>query len=428
LCRFRRACEADIRILVITNLYPPAVVGGYEIGCHRLVQALERRGHEIHVLTGVHGAVAVTADEPHVYRTLPLVVGQEPGHAGWARAQWELRSHRALDAALRLVDPDVVYVFNVRMLSRSLLYHLDLHPVPVAYYVSDPWLAEAPEVDRWIRRWRPKTAPGEQWAKRVAKAALRRVAPVISSHRFVVDFATVPKAELEFTSAVLRDSTAAAGREVGHSRVIHWGVDPSAFPPRPPIDECRRFLSVGQLVEHKGVHTAVAAFVALAKAHPDLDLSLTIAGTGRDAAYQRRLEDLIAGAPGQVTFVGHVGPVEIAALYRASDVLVFSSEWSEPFSITLLEGMASGLAVVATMTGGTPEVARPDENVLAYEAGSVDDCHRQLERVLDLNTARSLQAAARSTIEEGFTLDHMAAEVDAHLRATMKEWTAAAAC
>jgi glycogen(starch) synthase len=412
--------------LVVTNLYPPAVVGGYEIGCQRLVQALERRGHEMHVLTGVHGAEALTSHEPNVYRTLPVVVGEEPGRAVWARTQWELRSHRALDAALRRVHPDVVYVFNVRMLSRSLLYHLDLHPVPVAYYVSDPWLAEAPEVDRWIRRWRPKTTPGEHWAKRVAKAALHRVAPVISSHRFVVDFATTPKAELEFTSAALRDSTAATGREVGRSRVIHWGVDPGAFPPRPPISECRRFLSVGQLVEHKGVHTAVAAFVALAKAHPDLDLSLTIAGTGRDAAYRRRLEDLIASGPGTVTFLGHVALDQVSALYRSSDVLVFSSEWSEPFSITLLEGMASGLAVVTTMTGGTPEVVRPDENALAYEAGSVADCLRQLERVLDPNTARALQTAARRTIEDGFTLDQMAGEVDAHLTATLDEWTAAA--
>jgi glycogen(starch) synthase len=44
-----------MKILVLTNLYPPHYVGGYELRCAAITEALRQHGHEVNVLTSNHG-------------------------------------------------------------------------------------------------------------------------------------------------------------------------------------------------------------------------------------------------------------------------------------------------------------------------------------------------------------------------------------
>ena len=56
---------------MLTNLYPPHFVGGYELMCSRITTALARRGHEILVLTSTYG-LDRPGVESGVHRTLRL--------------------------------------------------------------------------------------------------------------------------------------------------------------------------------------------------------------------------------------------------------------------------------------------------------------------------------------------------------------------
>jgi len=42
-----------MKMLVVSNLYPPHYIGGYELRCQCIVDDLRTRGHEIHVLTPI---------------------------------------------------------------------------------------------------------------------------------------------------------------------------------------------------------------------------------------------------------------------------------------------------------------------------------------------------------------------------------------
>ncbi len=64
-----------MKILVLSNLYPPDVIGGYELGCKQAVDALRARGHDVRVLT-IAPRVPVP-DEPHVHRSFKLSRGLE---------------------------------------------------------------------------------------------------------------------------------------------------------------------------------------------------------------------------------------------------------------------------------------------------------------------------------------------------------------
>jgi hypothetical protein len=57
-----------VKILVLSNLYPPDFIGGYELACEQAVDALIARGHEVRVLTSVARRLVPTA--PHVKRIL----------------------------------------------------------------------------------------------------------------------------------------------------------------------------------------------------------------------------------------------------------------------------------------------------------------------------------------------------------------------
>src|SRR5258705_13731398 len=44
-----------VKILVLSSLYPPHHAGTYDFRCQTLVEALTTRGHQLHVLTSLHG-------------------------------------------------------------------------------------------------------------------------------------------------------------------------------------------------------------------------------------------------------------------------------------------------------------------------------------------------------------------------------------
>jgi glycosyltransferase involved in cell wall biosynthesis len=75
--------------------------------------------------------------------------------------------------------------------------------------------------------------------------------------------------------------------------------------------------------------------------------------------YQRRLSALATSLTARgikVRRPGHVGREELPEWLQRSSIHVVPSRWDEPFGLTTLEGMAAGNALVATRTGGTPEV------------------------------------------------------------------------
>src|SRR5436190_24392544 len=60
-----------MKILVLSNLYPPHYVGGYELHCQTIVEALRARNHVVEVLTSDHGTNNISS-EVGIARTLKI--------------------------------------------------------------------------------------------------------------------------------------------------------------------------------------------------------------------------------------------------------------------------------------------------------------------------------------------------------------------
>jgi glycosyltransferase involved in cell wall biosynthesis len=200
-------------------------------------------------------------------------------------------------------------------------------------------------------------------------------------------------------SRKLKSNLLRQGFPLQASQVIYQGVPLDQFPCRgEPVSSVRRLLYVGQLHPYKGVHTAIEA-VHRAR------LSLTIVGSG-PGHYECELRRLAQSGPGRIVFLGKLPSDQVARCYREHDGLVFPSSWEEPFGLTHLEAMASGIPVLSTTNGGQGEFLRDGDNCLTFEpedAVGLASRIGQLQSSPDL--ARRLARAGRRTVERSFSLE-----------------------
>lgn len=149
-------------------------------------------------------------------------------------------------------------------------------------------------------------------------------------------------------------------------------VDTSLFVPamRHPSEEIR-LLSVGNLVAIKGHRVLIDAMPRVIGAHPTARLDVVGDGELREEL-ERRARD--HGVAARVRFHGRLERGRVAEMMRAADVLVLPS-LLETFGCVLVEAMSSGLPVVATRVGGTPEIvdASAGELVEASSAAALAD-------------------------------------------------------
>ncbi len=124
-------------------------------------------------------------------------------------------------------------------------------------------------------------------------------------------------------------------------------------------------LHVGRLHPQKGQDLLIDAIARVRRDVPRLGLFLVGEGGSR-AALERRARDRGIGA--EVRF--ERAQRDVSVYYRAADMFAFPSRY-EAFGIALLEAMAAGLPIVASRTGGIPEVTGEMAAVLA-SAGDVD--------------------------------------------------------
>ncbi len=111
-----------------------------------------------------------------------------------------------------------------------------------------------------------------------------------------------------------------------------------------------RILCVARLVARKGIADLLDALALI----PHTNVRLSLQGSGRDEAALRRRADRL-GIATRVDFCGFKPQSELAPSYADADIFVLPSH-SESCSMALLEAMSSGLPVIATRVGGTPEL------------------------------------------------------------------------
>ncbi|MAN44739.1 MAG: hypothetical protein CMF04_00825 [Hyphomonas sp.] len=168
--------------------------------------------------------------------------------------------------------------------------------------------------------------------------------------------------------------------------------DDSAIAQPLPVD----VLFVGRMTREKGAHVLLRAL----KSQPGVSARL-IGGRWFHALidltrYERRVRRLAGHLGERIEVLGPLPPAEVRAHRAVAKIAVVPSVWKEPLGLTVLEGMVSPSAVIATRTGGIPELATRG-GVLLVEPGS----HTQLAEAIKqlLNDEAALQHLSHAGLD-----------------------------
>ena len=214
--------------------------------------------------------------------------------------------------------------------------------------------------------------------------------------------------------------------------VVYNGADSAVFKPSKDfsltrkewnIPEGTRVISyVGRLDKEKGLETLLKAFAAIVKSGANAKLLIAGKPVSEGEEYKKSLEKLVTdlGIEKYVSFLGHVD--NTTSVYQVSDITVLPSLWSEPFGRTVVESMTCGTPVVASRTGGIPEILTKEFQSGLFEAGDERNLADTLNRIINWRDKdRQLGERCREYVLSKFTLDKLVEGIEQVLLGVVKQ-------
>jgi glycosyltransferase involved in cell wall biosynthesis len=329
-----------MRIALLNSFYAPEEVGGAERSVRFLAESLVRAGHEVTVICSgrmrrseqLGGVNVERLPVRNLYHPLDAAGRGRISKLAWhALDSYNPFSARAVREVLTAFAPDVLHTNTLASQSVSVWGVARGLGIPVVHTLRDYYLLC------------PNTAMfkgGRQCATRCLScktlsrpraAATASVSAVIGNSRFILDRHQREGLFAEASKGVIYNAYQA-------ERVAHVGRDPGVF----------TLGFIGRLAPTKGVEFLLEAFKAAARGRSGL--RLLIAGEG-ELAYVDRLKQLAGES--EVHFLGRVKPEDF---YSRIDWCVVPSLWDEPLARVIFEAFAHGVPVVASATGGSPEL------------------------------------------------------------------------
>jgi glycosyltransferase involved in cell wall biosynthesis len=399
-----------MKILVLTDRYPPFHEGGHELNCQRVTDGLHARGHSVTVLTTNFGLQAQTVDG-HVYRTMHSLDLHNRGvlHRRMRQFRYFFQARRNYWIVRQIVEqtrPDLVFVWQMRGASiLPVLAAQDAH-VRTVFRVGSHWLVhlkegyvtDASRLKRWYR------------------------SGLISFRQFK---------ELTFDTAImvsetLKQSYRQAGFNITKAVVIPNGVlgeSIAQHPPRRLPNRAIRLLYAGRLEAEKGPAVAIRAFHYLVKVRGHQEISLDLVGKG-EAEYVQALREYIHThkLQGKINFVGWLSQPELLSQYSNYDVLLFPTLCWEGFGMVIIEAMAQGLTVIASDIGGPRDIIENSQNGLLVAPNDPLGLADAIENVIkDPLLAAKLGSCAIQTVRQKYTFDRMLDQYEMFLDAYLAD-------
>ena len=385
-----------MKVLAISNLYPPDFIGGYELACAQVVDALRVRGHEVEVLTT--SPRTPVAHAPHVRRTMRLtdIWNQyyfQKSHAVTQHvfdAESNFVNAHNVHALLRALDdfqPDVVYPCHLVGLG-------GLGILACLQYLKIPWV--------WQLGDRVPEYLCTHWGE---------VQPHLAS-----EFSRQIRGSFIVVSQRLREEIEACGTALnGKVEVLpNW-----IHFERPPARRAfyrggtLKIVSAGRIERIKGIDLLIEAAAKLREAGHE-DFSIDIYGKVNDPAFQCLIQKLdVADC---VTLKGVLPQPELFRRYGEYDVFAFPTQEREPFGLAPLEAAAFGCVPLISQNCGISEWFVHEVHCLKA-ARTADAFAAAIGRILVGKTdLEPIARRAAAVVKRDFHLDTLLPHIERMLR------------
>ena len=325
-----------MRILFVTNLYPPVVIGGYELACAHTAQAMVGRGHEVRVLTTWCHLPQTSKAPDWVHRRLDLHSFVPYKSSNQTVEQRDLHSAVCSSYAntLQLLEsirdfhPDVVSVWNpIGIGGLAMMDLLNYIGVPWALFLGDRVPVE-------IAMAVPANVLGSFGAQ---GSRLYERARIFSVSQHLLD-------EIESLSGI----TFPQGADI----IAGWADLSGALPHEPYLRDGRaRFVAASAVYPHKGIDLILEASARLKGG--GLDFSVDVIGDGELRHYVDMARTL--QLQGHVRFLGSRSYSELLRSYAGYDAFLCPTWERDPFPFAPLGAAGCGTPPIITRNCGTSE-------------------------------------------------------------------------
>lgn len=402
-----------MKILVISNFFPPHVIGGAEIIAHHQALALASKGHEVRVLAGdnSHGLPGYPI-QTEVFDGLPITrisltqqdfapTGNNVSHPGVERI------------FLKLVAdwrPDVIHAHHMAGLSLGILQLARARGIRIALTLHDHWgfCMNSTRITTQNTLCNDSTQCDNCHASIYDEDVQlpQRMRQDFLRWQFdAVDYFISP-------SRYLADQYIANGILAERMNVIANGIELARFiditppPPGPRL----KVLFTGYMGDHKGVPTLLRALALL----PPDKVHIDMVGDGHMLANYRA--ELSRSAPDvSVKFWGRLPNARIAERFAQAHVFVLPSVCPENQPVTITEAMASGLPVVASRIGGIAELVDEGRTGWLAEPGDAEDLAARLSYYIANPEQIALHGKASRERIQAFAFDLQIERIEALL-------------
>ena len=393
----RVTSPAALDLLYVRSLFRPADFGGNRYPWE-VTRRLAARGNRVRVVTPRPGGPLPGLTDAELV-TYP-VSRRTPLETFVTNA---LGSRVAVGRALRVRRADLVVLSSYEVAFGH--FFARSSRLPAVYIYHSSFRSDAVE--------RVASAGG---VTRLVATPLRRFVRAVEGLTYRSADAIV--AVSPFSRAEIESKVGAAATNI---HVIPTGVDVERFHPGDRVTLRRRLglsqdalalITVGRLVPVKRYDRAIDALAVLRAR--DQRYVLLVVGTGPE---ERSLRALARdrGVADAVRFEGFCDGDELVTRLGACDIQVCTSEF-ENWSLSVLEGLATGLPVVGVPRGGIPQMLRlVDERLVTSDVGPESIADR-VDACLKEGVWEELSRKAREVVVRDFAWDGVTARLEALFR------------
>jgi glycosyltransferase involved in cell wall biosynthesis len=337
-----------VKILFISNYYPPHFEGGYEISVMETAKYLSEHGHEIYILTGIKGVennpdtqISLKPDTP--YRIFKYIDYRHGGYLD--KHQVEKFNYKIVQTALMQLQPDIVYLGNMKAISIAPVIAVQNKNVKHVFDLGDLW---------------PNTYINQSYSNRINRY-LKRLLPFTIGGK--IDLNPV----IVLSSWMKQEVTERFGSKDVH--IVPRGI---SIPPDTPkeLSKPLKYVFLGRIEPMKGLDICIRAFIEITRDYPEFEFTFDVIGE-EDLPYADLCRKLIEtnGLSNRISFKGKTNNALVAL--QDYDVMLMPTLAREAFGRVIIEAMACKCIVAASDAYGPSEIITDGVDGFLFTPGSV---------------------------------------------------------
>jgi len=371
-----------MKILIISNYYPPYYIGGYELACLKTALFLKQHGHEVSILTGTYKHESKKI-EP-IYRKLKYINYDNSSFIN--KHTVETYNYKVTKEFIQTTSPDLVYLWSLRCVSIAPAMAVqDLH-VKKVFEIGDFWM---------------KGYYHNNFLSKL-KRSIKNILPFTIGSK--VDFSPVICVS-KWMAKEMKNKYLAK-----NIHVIPNGVNIFEKSTK-ELDKTIKYMFCGRIDYSKGLDLAIKALGNL-KDKGITNFEFHIYGEG-NREYIKKCQNIInaLNLKKEITFCGKKD--DINKYYKQYDILLMPTRMREPFGLVLIEAMAEGVVVIAPNAYGPAEIISHNLDGLLFEEENIDDLTLNIIKVhTNKYLYFKLRDAAFNKVFQDFNLFHVKKEVE----------------